>query len=102
MQGLKKILCDMGQSANGDWDPARVVGYGVTVIGAMIFFGLTIYVSIANKTFDGTAYSIGLAGISASIAASAAGVLLKKSTEVPLEPTKPAEVVTPPTDTPAQ
>jgi uncharacterized membrane-anchored protein len=82
---LKKVIEDCSTGANGDYDPARVIGYGVTLLGSLVFLGLTIYVTIITKAFNSEGFAIGLAGISAVITAAAGGVLMKKSTEIPLD-----------------
>lgn len=78
---LKKLVKDCLTSANGDYDPARVVGYGIVLWGAAQFFLLSLYFAIKDGKFDGTAYAAGLAAVSATGLAAAAGVYIKKSTE---------------------
>ncbi len=82
----KRVVEDCMTSANGDFDPARVIGYGVVVIGALVFFGLTIYNTIINRTFDGGDFAAGLSSVSAAVVAAGAGVWLKKDTEIPYTP----------------
>ena len=82
----KRMVEDCLTSANGDFDPARVIGYGVVVLGALVFFGLTIYHTLVNKSFDGGSFAAGLGSISASVVAAGAGVWLKKDTEIPYTP----------------
>lgn len=84
---LKKVIADCAQSANGDYDPARVVGYSVSLLGALVFLGLSIYTTVINRAFDASGFAVGLAGVSATIAAAAGGVWMKKSTEIPFDPT---------------
>ncbi len=78
---LRKLARDCLTSANGDYDPARVVGYGIVLWGALQFFLLTLYFAIRDGKFDGVTYAAGLAAISATGLAAAAGVYIKKSTE---------------------
>jgi hypothetical protein len=89
MSTFKRVVSDMSTSQNGDYDPARVVGYGVSVLGALVFLALTVYVTVLTKAFDASAFAIGLLGISTTVAAAAGGVFIKRSTEVPLSPTAP-------------
>ena len=76
-----KILKECATATSGEYDPARVVGYGITVLGAFVFYGLTIYVTIQHTVFDGANFAIGIGGISASLTASAAGVWIKRTAE---------------------
>lgn len=85
MSLFKRVMSDISTSANGDFDPARVIGYGFVVISGLVFLGLTIYTTWKTGAFSTVDFTIGVAGLSASITAAAAGVLIKKSTEVPLE-----------------
>lgn len=79
---VKKVFKDCLTGINGkDYDPARVVGYAVVIIGAVVFIGLSIYDTIINKKFDYTGYATGLAGVGVTITAAAAGVWFKKDTE---------------------
>lgn len=82
---LKRVIKDCSTGPNGeDYDPARVVGYVVVVVGAMVFIGLAIYDTIVNKKFDYNGFAVGLGGIGVTVAASAAGVWIKKNTERPI------------------
>ena len=83
---VKKVFKDCCTSANGDYDPARVIGYGIVMIGSLEFMILTAYMAITKGVFDSSQFAVGLTGISGVITAAAAGVWLKKTTEI--EPEK--------------
>lgn len=91
---ISKVIKDCATSANGDYDPARVIGYGIPVLGGIIYLGLEIYMVATTHQFDEIKFATGLAGISAALTAAAAGVWIKKSTEIPYKET--------PTETPPQ
>ena len=74
-------LKDVFTSAAGEYDPARAIGYGVVLLSAITFLGLSTYDTIVNRKFDYSGFALGLAGVSAAIAAAAAGVTIKKSSE---------------------
>lgn len=78
---LARVTSDISTTSAGDFDPARIIGYGITILGGLIFCGLTIYDTMINSKFDYDGFAIGLAGVSATIAAAAAGVWIKRSTE---------------------
>lgn len=81
---IKKVIKDCSTGPNGeDYDPARVVGYGIVALGGIQFLVLTAWVTFQTGKFDGVQFSIGLTGVSGAIAAAAAGVWLKKTTEAP-------------------
>ncbi|MEL6237026.1 MAG: hypothetical protein AAFO57_00155 [Pseudomonadota bacterium] len=80
---IKRLISDCLTGPNGDFDPARVVGYGITMAGGVEFLVLTAYTTLRTGAFDGAQFAIGLTGVGGALAASAAGVWLKKSTEVP-------------------
>lgn len=84
---LTKLIKDCLTSAGGDYDPARVVGYGISLLGGLEFLVLTAYVTLKNHSFDGISFATGLSGVAAALAAAAAGVRIKHNTEVPPEPT---------------
>lgn len=83
MNIFSKVFSDIFTSANGDYDPARVIGYGIVALGSMEYLVLQAYVAIVSKQFDSTSFATGLAGISAALLAAAGGVWIKKSTEIP-------------------
>lgn len=90
IQHIKRVFRDCSTSSNGDYDPARVVGYGFTTVGCFVFLALTVYDTIQKKSFDAVGFAAGLAGVSSTLAAAAAGVRIKDSTEVKPDAT-PAE-----------
>lgn len=79
---FNKVIKDCATGPNGlDYDPARVIGYGIVALGGVQFLILTAWTTIESGTFDGVQFSLGLTGVSGAIAAAAAGVWIKKSTE---------------------
>ena len=84
---FKRVLRDSFTTPNGDFEPARIVGYGVTILGALVFFFCTVYMVVKTQAFDAAQYAIGLGGVAATLAAAAAGVYIKKSDEIPYDPT---------------
>lgn len=76
-----KLLRESLTASSGEYDPARVFGYGIVVLGALVFFGLTIYVTIRNGTFDGTSYAVGLGGVASTLISAAGGVWIKRTAE---------------------
>lgn len=84
---VRKLVFDCLTNTHGNYDPARVVGYIVVVLASLEFMVLSAYVTIKDGKFDGSMYAIGLASISTALIAAAAGVWMKKSTEMP-SPTK--------------
>ncbi len=81
-QLIKRVIKDCLTGKNGnDYDPARVIGYGVVVMGSIVFIFLAIYDTLMNKKFDYNGYAAGISGIGLSLAAAAAGVWMKKDTE---------------------
>jgi len=81
---FSKVVGDVFTSWNGDVDPARLFGYGFVLLGGMEFLGLTLYMTVKTGHFDALNFSTGLIGISGAIVAAAAGVLIKKSSEMPM------------------
>ena len=92
---FKKVIKDISTGPNGtDYDPARIIGYGIVSLGGIQFLILTAWSTFQNGKFDGVQFSIGLTGVSGAIAAAAAGVWLKKSTEAPpVDKTEPTKVL---------
>lgn len=80
---FSKVLSDCMTSQAGDYDPARVFGYGITFLGGLVFLCLSVWIAIKDGKFDGLQFAGGLAAVSASIATAGAGVWLKRSTENP-------------------
>lgn len=81
--GIRKFFNDIFTNVHGNYDPAYVFGYGYVFIGANVFIGLSIYDTIKNGKFDSINYAAGLATVSTTLVAAAAGVSLKKSAENP-------------------
>jgi hypothetical protein len=84
---LKLVLKDVFTSANGDYDPARLWGYGFTILGGTQFLVSFAWVTYKTQTFDAVNFAAGLVGISGSLVAAAAGVYIKRNAEVPLDTT---------------
>jgi hypothetical protein len=78
---IAKILSDCFTSQTGDYDPARVIGYGLVSLGALEFMVLSPYITIKDGKFDGLQFCAGLASIGTALVAAAGGVYLKRSTE---------------------
>lgn len=90
-----RVLSDVFTSQTGDYDPARLFGYGFVILAATEFLTAFGYVVWKTGTFDATNFTIGVAGISTSLAAVATGVAIKKGTEVPMPPQAPAQAADP-------
>lgn len=88
---VSKVVSDCFTSANGDYDPARVAGYGIVVLGGFVYLGCEIFMVVTTHQFDEIKFATGLAGIGTALMAAAGGVWIKKSTEIPLKetPTEP-------------
>lgn len=86
---ISKVINDCFTSANGDYDPARVAGYGIVVLGGLVYIGLEIFVVVTTRQFNEINFATGLAGIGAALIAAAGGVWIKKSTEIPLKEDPP-------------
>jgi len=79
---LRKVISDCLTSAYGDFDPARVVGYLIAAGGGIEFLALEAYATVRNGNFDGVQFAAGLSGVAAVIAGAAAGVWIKRSSEI--------------------
>jgi hypothetical protein len=82
-QLFKRVLSDCTTSANGDFDPARVVGYSMVLLTYLVWLTVTIYFVVTTGKFDSVAFCRDAATLSTMIFAAAAGVWIKKDTEVP-------------------
>lgn len=98
MTGIKSVLStvfkDISTTPAGYYDPARVVGYGTTVLGTLVFYFCILWQLIVKGEFNGTDFAVGMAGISTAVTASAAGVFFKRKDEIPYqaEDSAPMEV----------
>lgn len=98
---FKKVIKDCLTSANGDFDPARVFGYLILLVGAAMFIAMSgVQFALTPKTFDIFNFTKGLGAIALSLTAAAAGVWIKNATEVPAAksaaaPVEPAAPTTP-------
>lgn len=82
MSLVKKVIKDCATGLNGeDYDPARVIGYGIIVVGSLIFLGLSIYDTIKTGKFDYAGFATGFGSIGLTLASAGAGVWFKKDTE---------------------
>jgi hypothetical protein len=85
-QVIAKACGDMFQNWNGDYDPARLIGYGWCLLFGMVFIALTVYDTLHNKAFNSMAFSTGGVAIAGQIFAAACGVRVKQNSEVPMPP----------------
>ena len=85
-QLIAKTCADMFQNWNGDYDPARLIGYGFVLLCGAVFIALTVYDTLKNHQFNSMAFSTGSVAISGQALAAAWGVKLKQNSEVPLPP----------------
>lgn len=86
-RAFKRFWHDQITTPNGDIDPARVWGYLIVGCGGMLFLFLEWYtVVVKNQPFDPSAFSDGLIKVGTALLAAAAGVWIKKGTEVPYNP----------------
>lgn len=83
---IAKTCGDMFQNWNGDYDPARLIGYGFVLLCGFVFIALTIYDTLKNHQFNSLAFSTGCVAISGQALAAAWGVKLKQNSEVPIPP----------------
>jgi hypothetical protein len=83
---IAKTCGDMFQNWNGDYDPARLIGYGFVLLCGFVFIALTIYDTLKNHQFNSIAFSTGSVAISGQALAAAWGVKLKQNSEVPMPP----------------
>lgn len=90
MEETRKVIAkatgDMFQNWNGDYDPARLIGYGFVLLCGLVFIGLTIYDTLRNHAFNSMAFSGGCVAISGQALAAAWGVKIKQNSETPMPP----------------
>lgn len=84
-QTIAAVAKEISTTSTGDYDPARVIGYGVLGLGSLVFLGLTIADTVMNRKFNYEGFTMAFLSIAAAIPAAAAGVSIKKSTERPFE-----------------
>jgi hypothetical protein len=82
MSELGKMVKDCMTSANGDYDPARVVGYLIAVLAVIVFMIGMVVNMLVQHQFDVDAFFKGVVGLSALVTSVAGGVRIKSSTEV--------------------
>lgn len=80
-QEIKKLVHQCLTNPQGLYDPARVAGYGIVVLGGLQYLILSAYIVIKDGKFDGLSFATGLAAIGAALMAAAGGVWIKKSSE---------------------
>lgn len=78
---FSKVLSDCLTSQAGDYDPARVFGYGIVFLGGLVYLFLSIWMAIKEGKFNGLEFAGGLVAISGAMTTAAAGVYLKRATE---------------------
>lgn len=83
---IAKASGDMFQNWNGDYDPARLIGYGFVLVCGLVFIALTIYDTLRNHQFNSLAFSSGSVAISGQALAAAWGVKIKQPAEIPMPP----------------
>jgi hypothetical protein len=83
---IAKICGDMFTNWNGDVDPARLIGYLIVIIFAVLFIWLTILDTFWHHSFNSMAFSTGAGVIAVQLLAAAGGVRIKQSSEIPLPP----------------
>lgn len=84
-KGLGKVFADAFSSQSGDYDPARLIGYGFVALAGLVFLGLFIFVTVVNKSFDTTAFLSGVGVITGATLGAAGGVMMKAKTENPVD-----------------
>lgn len=85
---FSKVLSDCLTSQAGDYDPARVFGYGIVVLGGLEFLVLSAYSTFKEGKFDSVAFATGLAAVGGALVLAGAGVWIKKTTENIIEEKK--------------
>lgn len=78
---IKTLIHQCLTNPQGVYDPARVAGYGIVVLGGLQYLVLSAYMAIKNGEFDGLNFATGLAAIGAALMAAAGGVWIKKVSE---------------------
>ena len=80
---MKLVIHNCATGIDGQtYDPARVVGYGSSLVVVASFVFCQIYNVVVNKiAFDASAAGIGAGAILAAVAAVGAGVAAKSKTE---------------------
>lgn len=96
-EATKKAFRDSLTNSVGDYDPARLFGYGFTLLAGLVFLGLAIYDTVVKHSFDYGGFATGAGAMALVITGTAAGVALKSGTEA-----KPAELTKSNTDTVAE
>ena len=84
-KGLGKVLADAFSSWSGDYDPARLIGYGFVALAGLVFLGLFVYVTIIKKNLDIGVFVAGVGVITGATIGAAGGVLMKAKTENPVD-----------------
>jgi predicted phage tail protein len=86
---FKQVVYDCFTNPYGDYDPARVIGYLIVILGALEFLGISMWQYAVYNKFDSTGFAAGLASIGGTLAAAGVGVWIKSDAEKP-SPTKAA------------
>lgn len=78
---LKKVCHDCTTTSHGHYDPARVIGYFIVILGALEFLALFGYFAIKDGKFDASSFALGLASVAGTLITAAVGVMIKHGTE---------------------
>lgn len=79
---MNKFLTDLFTGVDGiTYDPARVIGYGWSIVSGVAFLGFYGYTVIHTGIFNGSEFAMGSGAMAANLVAAAAGVHWKRSTE---------------------
>jgi hypothetical protein len=93
--GLRRVMTESFTTAAGEFDPARVIGYGFVGLSGFVFLFLTMWVTMKSGVFDTDKFAMGVGAVSAAILAAAGGVQMKNGTEKPLDTTRASVSDTP-------
>lgn len=83
---IKRVTHDVVTTSNGDYDPARLFGYGFALAACLVFLANAITDLIINHRWDPVQYSLGAVAMGGMFTAVAAGVRIKADTENPATP----------------
>ena len=86
VQHIKRVFRDCSTTSNGPPPPAPPPPPASPTLGCLVFLALVVYDTLQKKSFDAIGFATGLAGVSSTLAAAAAGVRIKDSTEIKPDP----------------
>ena len=79
---MKNFLIQIFSGIDGSTlDPARVIGYGASIVGVLAFVFNSVWSVTHGAAFDSQAYGIGLGAVLAGVMAVGVGVGAKSHTE---------------------